>query len=190
MRGALDPIIRHALALLLGSGASACAASGPAADRSAPTGEAATSSTRAPALPAATVGPTSDVALSTDVVARANAARRAAGVRALATDARLSDAARLHAQQMARAGRLAHVLPGTALPTPRDRLAAVAYAWTTYAENVAWNHPDARRAMDGWLASAGHRANLLSREFTHSGAAVARAANGEPYWVQLFARPR
>ena len=39
-----------------------------------------------------------------------------------------------------------------------------------------------------WMNSGGHRANILSQQFTEIGVAVAVNARGERYWTQVFAR--
>ena len=53
-------------------------------------------------------------------------------------------------------------------------------------ENVAMGYPDGNAAMAGWMASPGHRANILSSAYTHIGIGVARAADGRFYFAQNF----
>ena len=83
--------------------------------------------------------------------------------RRLRADSRLMQAAQLHADQMARLGRLEHVLSGAQYPRPEDRLAAAGYQWSAYAENIAMGQSSAAAAMDSWMHSSGHRANILTR---------------------------
>ena len=45
-------------------------------------------------------------------------------------------------------------------------------------------------SMAGWMDSPGHRANVLSANVTHIGVGLAHAADGTPYWTQVFAAPR
>ena len=40
------------------------------------------------------------------------------------------------------------------------------------------------------MGSAGHRANILSANYTEMGAAMSLGPNGAIYWVQVFGRPR
>ena len=98
-------------------------------------------------------------------------------------------AAQIHAEQMARAGQLAHVLPNTAYPRATDRLAAADYRWHTYGENVALGQSSAAEALDGWMHSRGHRSNILNPDFTELGTGYAIDSAGRPYYVQVFARP-
>jgi uncharacterized protein YkwD len=100
------------------------------------------------------------------------------------------EAARLHAEQMATFQRMEHTISGARYPTLESRLTAVEYVFSAAAENVAWNHTSAQSAVSAWMRSTGHRANILNRDLTEIGAAVARSSKGETYWIQVFGRPR
>jgi uncharacterized protein YkwD len=100
------------------------------------------------------------------------------------------EAARIHAEQMAAYRRADHTISGAQYPNMQSRLQAVGYNYSSAAENVAWNQPDARSVVNGWMNSSGHRANILDPQLTEIGAAMARSARGEPYWIQVFGRPR
>jgi uncharacterized protein YkwD len=118
-----------------------------------------------------------------------NAARASARVPVLRANSRLMQAAQLHARQMARLGRLDHVLPRADYPRPEDRLKKARYAWQAWAENVALGQRDPDQVVRSWMKSRPHRANILNREVTEIGVGYARDAKGQVYWVQLFARP-
>lgn len=139
-----------------------------------------------PAQPAA--GP-ADASVAREVVDRTNAERSRRGRPQLRVNARLMRAAQLHAEQMARAGRLAHVLPDVSYPRIEDRLAAVKYGWQAFGENVAWGQSRPAEAVESWMGSRGHRTNILSPDFTEMGTGVAIDAAGRRYYVQVFARP-
>ena len=123
------------------------------------------------------------------VVELTSAERTRAGIDGLAPNARLMQAAQIHAEQMAQAGRLDHVLPNATYPRPEDRLVAVAYRWQAYAENVAQGQRTAAEVVNGWMQSAGHRANIMNPTYTEMGAGYARDPGGRPYWVQVFGKP-
>jgi uncharacterized protein YkwD len=129
-------------------------------------------------------------AIANTIVQMTNAERSNAGLPVLRSSAQLMEAARLHADQMARLGRLEHVLSGAQYPRPEDRLAAAGYQWSSYAENIAMGQSTAAAAMDGWMHSSGHRANILSTSNTEIGVGYARDSAGRPYYVQVFGRPR
>jgi uncharacterized protein YkwD len=61
--------------------------------------------------------------------------------------------------------------------------------WRSLAENIALNQgydDPVSLAVDQWMHSPGHRANILRGIFTHSGIGIARAADGRVYITQVF----
>lgn len=130
------------------------------------------------------------LAAAEEIVRHTNAARSQAGLPALKASATLAEAARIHAEQMAAVQRAAHTISGARYPTLQDRINAVGYSYMRIAENVAWNQRTAEEAVRSWMSSRGHRANILHPGLTEIGAAMARSSRGEPYWVQVFGRPR
>jgi uncharacterized protein YkwD len=124
-----------------------------------------------------------------DVVDLTNVERRRYERAPLRANARLMRAAQLHADQMARARQLAHVLPKAAFPRAEDRIAAAEYRWQTYGENVALGQSDAAAVLKDWMRSRGHRTNILNPNFTEMGAGYATDREGRPYYVQVFAAP-
>ena len=129
-------------------------------------------------------------AIAAEVIRLTNEARARNGLPALRTNAKLMEAARLHAEQMAAAQRGDHTISGARYPTMQSRLEAVGYAYLQVAENVAWNQPSPQSVLTSWMSSSGHRANILETGVTEMGAAMARSSRGEPYWIQVFGRPR
>ncbi|MEO7712836.1 MAG: CAP domain-containing protein [Gemmatimonadaceae bacterium] len=153
----------------------------------------ATTSTR-PAQPGTTASTALPAALNVTAVAgemieRANASRRASGLPALSRNAKLMSAAQLQADQMVKAGVMAHELPDQPYPTLRSRLLAVQYALRAAGENISEGQRSAAEAQSTWMDSPLHRANILSLEFTEFGTGVAAARNGRLYFVQVAGRP-
>ena len=121
-------------------------------------------------------------------VALLAADRRAAGVPRLAVDPELVAIARKHSEEMRDLEYFGHQSPQTGLAA--DRLRVARYRATTSGENLAKNDSLAE-AEASLLASVGHRANLLSDQFTHVGVGVARSIErGQTQWyvTQLFAK--
>ncbi len=56
-------------------------------------------------------------------------------------------------------------------------------------ENVAEGQLDATAAVQDWMNSAGHRANIVNGQYTHIGVAVAVSKSGRRFYTQVFARP-
>lgn len=133
---------------------------------------------------------TSSASVANDIVRYTNEARARNGLPALAASTKLMEAARIHAQQMAQSQRADHTINGAAYPTLQSRLQAVAYSYSNAAENVAWNQRDAQSVVNGWMNSAGHRANILDPTLREIGASMARSSSNEPYWIQVFGTPR
>ena len=129
-------------------------------------------------------------AIAADVVRLTNDARTRNKLPPLRTSAKLMEAARIHAQQMASHQRSDHTISGAQYPTMQSRLQAVEYAYMQAAENVAWNQSSAQAVLTSWMNSSGHRSNILDAGLTEMGAAMARSSRGEPYWIQVFGRPR
>ncbi len=102
----------------------------------------------------------------------------------------LERAASAHAQDMARRSYLEHRAPDGS--TPGDRATRAGYAWQAVGENIASGVFSAREAVDGWLHSPGHCANLMQPNFTEMGLAFSVNADSEAgiYWAQTLARPR
>lgn len=112
------------------------------------------------------------------------------GLGPVTLDARLSRAAADQALLMARHDDLSHSIGwGNALPA---RLAAVDYDWEVTAENIGMGYRTLSAAFDGWVGSAGHRANLLKAGVSQVGfgAAEAPAAGSRFFWSMILAAPR
>lgn len=63
--------------------------------------------------------------------------------------------------------------------------------FTTLGENIGYQYDSNGVLLTGaWMASPGHRANILKPEFNRIGVGVARAASGRWYGVQVFAYKR
>jgi uncharacterized protein YkwD len=117
-----------------------------------------------------------------------NSERRARGETPLVWDAELSQLARQHSFDMARSGSLGHSGPDGRDMAARARSMGIR-GWRVLGENVAFNQgfddPSAF-AVQRWMGSSKHRANILNSQFTRSGIGVARAADGSIYFTQVF----
>lgn len=115
-----------------------------------------------------------------------SAYRAEAGLGSVSSNARLNAIARKQSLAMARQGRLSHSLDGPL----QKRLKNGGYTWYVAAENVSAGYDTFDEALAGWSRSAGHRANLLSREATEVGVGAARAEDRfGVYWTLILAAP-
>ena len=58
----------------------------------------------------------------------------------------------------------------------------------SWGENIGWDHLSAKRAVDWWMNSEHHRANILSPNFVDLGVGVA-FGNGHVLITQDFGAP-
>ena len=138
---------------------------------------------------AAAAPPPAASAFAAAVVDLTNVERTLQQRQPLRANVRLMRAAQIHAEQMARARQMAHVLPNAAYPSAEDRLAAAEYRWQTYGENVAAGQTTATEVLNDWMHSRGHRTNILNPDFTEMGAGYAIDRDGRAYHVQVFGGP-
>ena len=121
------------------------------------------------------------------VVDITNAHRSQHGLPGLSVNGLLANAAQAHSADQAAANNMSHT--GTDGSNPGDRIARAGYRFSAWGENVAAGYGDAASVMNGWMNSAGHRANILNGNFTEIGIGLAYAANGTPYWTMALGRP-
>jgi uncharacterized protein YkwD len=107
-------------------------------------------------------------------------------------DPRLTAAARDYARELAGRRLIDHT--GLDGRHANDRIESQGYLWSFAGENLAAGTADARETVANWMASPGHRANLLSPDARDIGAAREIATDpGNPYRsydVLVLARPR
>lgn len=102
----------------------------------------------------------------------------------------LARAARTHSEDMARNNYFAHNSPdGT---EPADRVERAGYDYRSTGENIAAGQMTPEAAMESWIRSPAHCANLMGAEYTEMGVAMAtnRQSSNGVYWTQVFGTPR
>jgi uncharacterized protein YkwD len=119
--------------------------------------------------------------LQTTLLSQVNALRARHGLGRLRLSAQLNAAADGHSIQMARLGYFSHnSADGTSFSSRIARHYRVRgfRSWSV-GENLVWASPDlgARRALDLWLSSPGHRANLLSSRWRDIGLSAVHSTN-------------
>lgn len=102
-----------------------------------------------------------------EIVSQTNAQRARYGLPPLSICPNLMNSARQHCSWMARANSMTHTS------------AAVA-------ENIAAGQHSPSDAMNSWMNSSGHRANILGRGYSTIGVAAVTGSNGQTYWCQQF----
>jgi hypothetical protein len=123
-----------------------------------------------------------------EVIDLVNIERDAEGLPPLSYDADLASAARGHSEDMGLQNYFSHT--GLDGRTPCDRMTDAGYSWNYCGENIAAGQPTPEDVIDAWMASSGHRANILNPNFCDIGVGYAYVASSTygHYWTQNFGR--
>jgi len=101
------------------------------------------------------------------IVALTNAERGRYGLPAMVIDPQLLGSARQHAAWMTNARSMTHTRQSVA-------------------ENIAMGQSSPQEALRSWMASSGHRANILNPAHRRIGVAAYVTPEGTIYWCQQF----
>ncbi|OAH14992.1 cysteine-rich secretory protein family protein [Streptomyces jeddahensis] len=138
--------------------------------------------TASPSTPATTASASGELARIVELV---NDERSKAGCSPVTLNATLSKAAQAHSEDMASHQNMSHT--GSDGSNPGDRITRAGYSWSTYGENVAYGYSTPEQVMAGWMASPGHKANILNCSFKEIGVGLAQPND---YWTQDFGTAR
>lgn len=114
------------------------------------------------------------------VVTLVNQERAKVSLPALKVDAKLSEVAGIKSQDMKNLNTMSH--DGT-YGSPFDMMKHFGVTYKSAGENIAQGQTTPEAVMKAWMNSPGHKANILSKNFTHIG--VGHVASGN-YWTQQF----
>ncbi|EPD53309.1 CAP domain-containing protein [Paenisporosarcina sp. FSL H8-0542] len=114
------------------------------------------------------------------VVTLVNQERAKVSLPALKVDAKLSEVAGIKSQDMKNLNTMSH--DGT-YGSPFDMMKHFGVTYKSAGENIAQGQTTPAEVMKAWMNSPGHKANILSKNFTHIG--VGHVASGN-YWTQQF----
>ena len=111
-----------------------------------------------------------------------NAARKKAGLQPLKLNEDACKAAQVRAKECLK--KYDHTRPnGKSLTTALDE-AGVKYSY--WGENINEKQETVSSTMKSWMASKGHKANILGENFDSVGFGRAKDKNGSYTWVQMF----
>ena len=116
-----------------------------------------------------------------EVIRLVNLERAKYGLAALTEDWELSRVARYKSQDMHDNRYFAHNSP--TYGTPFQMIRAFGLSYRAAGENIAMGYRTPAAVVAGWMASEGHRANILGSAYTKIG--VGYVADGH-YWTQQF----
>ena len=147
--------------------------------------------TEPPPPPPPAVQPATLTTFEANILAGVNKERVAAGLAPLQIDAALVAVARERSADMVQQGYFGHVSPsGETAFLLLDRY-GIPYGWA--GENLARNnYPDEECvfvAVRDWMASEGHRENILNVHYTAIGVGAAVDSSGMKYFTLVFTGP-
>ena len=141
--------------------------------------------------PAPQPPPVDPATLEAALVAGINAQRAAAGLPPLQLDPDLVMVARERSNDMAQRGYFSHVSPTGETFSSLMQSHGVACSWC--GENIAYNNfgddQTVAVVLSAWIASPGHRDNILRPDFSRVGVGVALDGSGLKYYTAVFAGP-
>lgn len=116
-----------------------------------------------------------------EVIRLVNEIRAENGLKALTYDWELSRVARYKSQDMKDNHYFSHTSP--VYGTPFEMIKNFGISYRSAGENIAKGYATPQAVVNGWMNSSGHRANILSTNYTRIG--VGYVADGH-YWTQMF----
>jgi uncharacterized protein YkwD len=121
------------------------------------------------------------------VIALTNQQRVANKCQPLVANATLNRVAQAHSADMAARAFFDHVNPDG--KSPFQRMTDAGYHYRMAAENIAAGYSTPQQVVDGWMNSAGHRANIVNCGLTEIGVGYATGGPMRTYWTQDFGTP-
>lgn len=150
-------------------------------------GSGGSSSAKTPsATPPATSTPKTTVELSAEerqLLTLINNERAKAGLAALQVDPELMKVARTKANDMVQNNYFSHYSP--TYGSPFDMMRQFGISFKAAAENIAGNST-IQGAVNAWMNSSGHKANILNGSYNYTGIGIARSNKYGYVFVQMF----
>lgn len=112
-----------------------------------------------------------------------NAQRATAGLPALKVDQEVQNIARVKAKDMVDNNYFSHTSP--TYGSPFDMMKSYGITYKAAGENIAGNSSNSG-AVNAWMNSEGHKANILSNNYNYTGLAVVSSPKYGKVYVQMF----
>ncbi|WP_339230246.1 CAP domain-containing protein [Oceanobacillus sp. FSL K6-2867] len=127
------------------------------------------------------IPPNNEYQVEQEVIRLVNAERANAGLPALKYDWELARVAKHKSQDMKDKGYFSHTSPTYGSPFTMMQNYGIKYK--SAGENIAKGQSTAQQVVNAWMNSSGHRANILSKDYTHIGVGYVKSGH---YWTQMF----
>jgi uncharacterized protein YkwD len=130
-------------------------------------------------------------AAESQLVALTNQARTSRGLPALKVDSALTSIARWRSKDMIVRDYFSHDIPSPPGGRVFNEMDRRGYCYLLAGENIGWNnYPDdvaTQQIQQMFMASSGHRANILGSRWDHIGVGAYKGPTGKKIWTVLFA---
>lgn len=104
----------------------------------------------------------------------------------LSMSSKLQAAAQAYAEHLAADGQFSHT-DGSQLG---DRITAAGYQWSAVGENLGLGQRSPAQIVAAWMASPGHRANMLNPDYVDVGVGIATRPDGQIIWCLDLGAPQ
>lgn len=118
-----------------------------------------------------------------ETLALINEQRASTGLQPLQIDDELQNVARIKAQDMVDNNYFSHTSP--TYGSPFDMMKSFGISYKTAGENIAGNSSNTG-AVNAWMNSSGHKANILNNSYNYTGLAVVTSPKYGKIYVQMF----
>ena len=112
-----------------------------------------------------------------------NQKRTSAGLAKLKIDDETQNVARIKAKDMVDSNYFSHTSP--TYGSPFDMLKSFKVSYKTAGENIAGNSSNSK-AVEAWMNSEGHKANILNSSFNYTGIGVVNGSKYGKIYVPMF----
>ena len=112
-----------------------------------------------------------------------NQKRVSNGLTELKIDDEVQNIARIKAKEMVDKNYFSHISP--TYGSPFDMMKSFKISYSTAGENIAGNSTN-KGAVEAWMNSSGHRANILNSGYNYTGIGVVNSSKYGKIYVQMF----
>lgn len=118
------------------------------------------------------------------VITLTNKERAKYGLKPLKANWELSRIARYKSVDMRDKNYFSHTSP--TYGSPFDMIKSFGLSYRSAGENIAAGQSTPQQVVQAWMNSEGHRANILSADYTEIGVGYATGGSQRYYWTQMF----
>lgn len=118
------------------------------------------------------------------VIELTNQERAKSGLKPLAANWELSRTARYKSEDMRDKNYFSHTSP--TYGSPFNMIKNFGISYKAAGENIAAGQQTPEEVVKSWMNSSGHRANILSANYTQIGVGYSKGGSYGVYWTQMF----